>query len=49
MIGIDFPIPLTILMRKPTYKPASDGPNYQKYWAKSEPDAKVASVAITPE
>lgn len=36
IIGIDFPIPLTIQMRKPTHKPVSDGPNYQKHWTVKE-------------
>jgi len=32
IIGADFPIPLTIQIDKPTTKPKSDGPNFQKYW-----------------
>ena len=32
IIGVDFPIPLTVQMKKPTVKPASEGPNYQKSW-----------------
>lgn len=32
IIGVDFPIPLTIQMKKPTYRPESEGPNFQKYW-----------------
>jgi hypothetical protein len=32
IIGVDFPIPLTIQIQRPTTPPASDGPNYQKAW-----------------
>lgn len=32
IIGIDFPIPLTIQMKKPTHRPESEGPDYHKYW-----------------
>ncbi len=37
IIGVDFPIPLTIQMKKPTHRPESEGPNFQKYW-KRYPD-----------
>lgn len=33
IIGVDFPIPLTIQIQKPITKPQSEGPNYQKKWA----------------
>jgi hypothetical protein len=32
IIGIDFPFPLTIQIKRPSYRPRSDGPNYQKHW-----------------
>lgn len=32
IIGVDFPIPLTVQVLPPTNPPASDGPNYQKAW-----------------
>jgi DNA helicase HerA-like ATPase len=32
IIGVDFPIPLTIQIEIPQATPASDGPNYQKAW-----------------
>ncbi|UEC41848.1 MAG: DNA helicase [Methanothrix sp.] len=32
IIGVDFPFPLTIQINKPTFRPKSDGPNYQKHW-----------------
>lgn len=33
IIGVDFPIPLTIQINIPTVKPLSDGPNFQDYWS----------------
>lgn len=30
--GSDFPIPLTIKIHEPKYKPISDGPDFQKAW-----------------
>jgi hypothetical protein len=33
IIGTDFPIPLTVLIREPSTKPLSDGPDYQKHWS----------------
>lgn len=38
IIGSDFPIPLTIRIGKPTIRPKSDGPNYQKCWAAPAPE-----------
>lgn len=35
ILGADFPIPLTIQIKKPTIKPNSDGPNFQDAWATS--------------
>ena len=32
IIGVDFPIPLTIQIREPKMKPESNGPNFQKHW-----------------
>jgi hypothetical protein len=32
IIGVDFPFPLAIRIAKPTCRPRSDGPNYQKHW-----------------
>lgn len=37
IIGADFPIPLTIVIREPATKPQSDGPNFQKCWGKDMP------------
>lgn len=33
LIGVDFPIPMTIQIAMPTTRPKSDGANYQKHWA----------------
>jgi len=33
IIGVDFPIPLTIQIHEPSTKPKSSGPKYQKHWA----------------
>jgi hypothetical protein len=35
IIGVDFPIPLTIQVTEPYCKPVSDGPNYQERWVQS--------------
>lgn len=32
IIGVDFPIPLTVQIHRPTTPPASDGPDYQSAW-----------------
>lgn len=34
ILGADFPIPLTIQIKKPTVKPNSDGPDFQNAWSK---------------
>jgi len=33
IIGVDFPIPMTIQIDEPAQKPHSDGPDYQNAWA----------------
>lgn len=35
LIGVDFPVPLSIKMLPPTSPPDSSGPDYQQYWARS--------------
>lgn len=35
IIGVDFPIPLTVRIGKPEVHPLSDGPNYQQAWSKT--------------
>lgn len=32
IIGVDFPIPLTIQIKRPTHRPFSEGPSFQKHW-----------------
>lgn len=36
LVGVDFPIPMTIQMKKPVYPPVSDGPSFQKLWRKKD-------------
>jgi uncharacterized protein len=43
IIGVDFPIPLTIDIARPEAHPDSEGPDYQQYW--SEPGEEVAQSA----
>lgn len=53
IIGVDFPMPLTVQVEEPKQKPDSRGPDYQKYWrirsapavAASSPKPIPASVA----
>ncbi len=33
MVGVDFPIPMTIQMDKPLHPPKSDGPSFQAAWS----------------
>lgn len=33
VVGVDFPIPLTIQVHKPSPPPLSDSPSYQHYWS----------------
>lgn len=42
IIGVDFPMPLTVQIEPPTQKPDSRGPNYQRYWR--VPSAESASA-----
>lgn len=44
LLGIDFPIPITLKMRKPTDQPDSHGPDFQSHW-KSEESPKPAPEA----
>jgi hypothetical protein len=36
IIGVDFPIPLTVQIHRPSNPPASDGPDYQSAWRPTE-------------
>lgn len=33
LVGVDFPIPVTVQVGKPTHPPMSDGPSYQNLWS----------------
>lgn len=51
VIGVDFPIPLTIQVARPTAEPDSRGPDYQQHWstpapARHSPEAAPAERAI---
>lgn len=46
IIGVDFPIPLTVQIRRPTIQPASDGPDYQKAWRSLDAAARPPSNAL---
>jgi hypothetical protein len=41
ILGADFPIPLTIQIKKPTTRPNSDGPNFQEAWSLEEVEVSV--------
>lgn len=47
IIGVDFPMPLTLQVEPPTQKPDSRGPDYQRYWRvpSAEP---VSASAVRP-
>ncbi|WP_299201308.1 hypothetical protein [uncultured Amphritea sp.] len=32
LVGVDFPIPMTVQIDKPANPPKSDGPSFQKIW-----------------
>ena len=34
MVGVEFPVPLSVKMRKPKNPPVSSGPDYQSHWAR---------------
>jgi DNA helicase HerA-like ATPase len=36
IIGVDFPIPLTVQVSRPATPPTSDGPDYQRAWGPLE-------------
>lgn len=48
IIGVDFPIPLTVQIHRPTTPPASDGPDYQSAW-QSAPEKATSPDAATAE
>lgn len=53
IIGVDFPIPMTVQIEPPQTPPHSDGPDYQRAWKQREDyevsaDAKEGSEATPP-
>jgi hypothetical protein len=40
IVGVDFPIPLTIQVTPPTHRPESDGPDYQRAWRAASPSER---------
>jgi hypothetical protein len=44
LLGVDFPIPLTIQVTPPSIQPDSEGPNFQKHW-KRKPPSEPPAVA----
>ena len=46
IIGADFPIPLTIQVRKPEKKPKSGGPEFQKHWSNGDPALPEANQGV---
>lgn len=47
IIGVDFPIPLTVQIHRPSTPPASDGPDYQTAWQSSPPVIVHAAAQVT--
>ncbi|HEX4731209.1 MAG TPA: ATP-binding protein [Solirubrobacterales bacterium] len=47
LLGVDFPIPLTIQVTPPTVKPDSKGPDFQKHWKRKGEDVGSASEVPT--
>jgi hypothetical protein len=44
IIGVDFPIPLTVQIQKPEAAPDSKGPDYQQEWCLLEASARAAAA-----
>jgi len=47
IIGVDFPMPLTIRVEPPAQRPDSRGPNFQKFWQPQQEPARAASASET--
>lgn len=45
IIGVDFPMPLTIQIEPPICKPDSKGPDYQEHWQRKPRAAKEVAIA----
>lgn len=48
IIGVDFPIPLTVQIHRPATPPASDGPDYQTAWLRPS-DSAAAQTSNLPK
>jgi len=48
LIGVDFPIPLTIQMGMPPDPPESTGPDYQQHWGDNQEVVSEPVVAESP-
>lgn len=48
IIGVDFPIPLTIQVSKPEAEPDSKGPDYQTNWSREPVAPKVMAMGRVP-
>lgn len=46
VLGVDFPIPLTILVARPDVTPASEGPNYQEAWGAATSADPAKSIRV---
>ena len=44
VIGVDFPIPLTLQILKPSAEPDSQGPNFQQHWTAEMPSPEPEKV-----
>ncbi len=44
IIGVDFPIPLTIQVARPRYEPKSDGPDFQSAWGTTGDPVEVTDT-----
>lgn len=46
IIGVDFPIPLTVQINEPTVKPKSDGPDFQQCWSIKAKDEQLNEESV---
>lgn len=46
LVGVDFPVPLTVRVEEPEHRPDSSGPDFQRYWGLAgKPPSKPSSKA----
>ncbi|MCC6151776.1 MAG: ATP-binding protein [Planctomycetes bacterium] len=48
VVGVDFPIPLTVKINEPSTRPASQGAQFQAYWTNSLPAVRVNASGDVP-